>query len=74
MKFGKNKSTLALIATGVGGAAVAGFGLSLGRDIYKGTKRMALTCCYCSLSSFAPSSVAEVLSEDTTGASWAPSS
>ncbi|WP_109366644.1 hypothetical protein [Ochrobactrum soli] len=39
MKFGKNKSTLALIATGVGGAAVAGFGLSMGRDIYKGTKK-----------------------------------
>lgn len=39
MKFGKNKSTLALIATGVGGAAVAGFGLPLGRDIYKGTKK-----------------------------------
>ncbi|WP_109369328.1 hypothetical protein [Ochrobactrum soli] len=39
MKFGKNKSTLAMIATGAGGAAVAGFGLSLGRDIYKGTKK-----------------------------------
>lgn len=39
MKFGQNKSTLALIAAGAGGAAVAGFGLSMGRDIYKGTKK-----------------------------------
>ncbi|GLU28000.1 hypothetical protein [Brucella sp. NBRC 12950] len=39
MNFSRNKSTLALIAAGVGGAAVAGFGLSMGRDIYKGAKK-----------------------------------
>lgn len=30
---------MALIAAGAGGAAIAGFGLSMGRDIYKGTKK-----------------------------------
>lgn len=33
------KSSLALMAAGIGGAAVAGYGLSMGRDIYKSTKK-----------------------------------
>lgn len=33
------KNTLSLIAAGVGASAVAGFGLSAGRDIYKNTKK-----------------------------------
>jgi hypothetical protein len=36
--FSSNRSKLALVAAGVGGAAVAGFGLSFGRDVYKKTK------------------------------------
>jgi len=35
------RSTLALLAAGLGGAAVAGFGLSVGRDVYKSTKKGA---------------------------------
>lgn len=35
----KRKSSLALIAAGIGGAAVAGYGLSMGRDLWKSTKR-----------------------------------
>lgn len=37
--FSGKRSKLALVAAGVGGAAVAGFGLSFGRDIYKKTKK-----------------------------------
>lgn len=33
------RSTLALVAAGVGSAAVAGYGLSIGRDLWKTTKR-----------------------------------
>ncbi|RCW77698.1 hypothetical protein [Phyllobacterium bourgognense] len=33
------RSSLALIAAGVGGAAVAGYGLSIGRDAWKSTKK-----------------------------------
>jgi hypothetical protein len=33
------KSALALLAAGVGGAAVAGYGLSIGRDMWKATKK-----------------------------------
>lgn len=33
------KNTLSLIAAGVGASAVAGFGFSAGRDIYKNTKK-----------------------------------
>ncbi|WP_214473439.1 hypothetical protein [Mesorhizobium sp. dw_380] len=35
----KRKSSLALIAAGIGGAAVAGYGLSIGRDLWKSTKK-----------------------------------
>ncbi|TKB20415.1 MAG: hypothetical protein E5V75_04925 [Mesorhizobium sp.] len=35
------RSKLALVAAGVGGAAVAGFGLAFGRDIYKKSKKNA---------------------------------
>lgn len=35
----KRKSSLAVIAAGVGGAAVAGYGLSMGRDLWQSTKR-----------------------------------
>ncbi|MHA6643673.1 hypothetical protein [Mesorhizobium sp. A623] len=37
--FAGRRSKLALVAAGVGGAAVAGFGLSFGRDIYKKSKK-----------------------------------
>lgn len=33
------KSALALLAAGIGGAAIAGVGLSMGRDLYKSTKK-----------------------------------
>lgn len=36
-----NRTKLSLVTAGVGGAAVAGFGLAAGRDIYKGTKNSA---------------------------------
>ncbi|TIQ33082.1 MAG: hypothetical protein E5X48_25065 [Mesorhizobium sp.] len=35
------RSKLALVAAGVGGAAVAGFGLAFGRDIYRKSKKNA---------------------------------
>lgn len=37
--FSGKRSNLAILAAGVGGAAVAGFGLSFGRDIYKKSKK-----------------------------------
>jgi hypothetical protein len=37
--FSGKRSKLALVAAGAGGAAVAGFGLSFGRDIYKKSKK-----------------------------------
>lgn len=36
-----NRSSLSLVAASMGGAAVAGFGLAAGRDLYKGTKNSA---------------------------------
>lgn len=36
-----NRSNLSLIAASIGGAAIAGFGLAAGRDLYKGTKNNA---------------------------------
>jgi len=39
MMFSGKRSKLALVAAGVGGAAVAGFGLAFGRDIYKKSKK-----------------------------------
>jgi hypothetical protein len=35
----KRKSTLAILAAGLGGAALAGFGLSMGRDLWRGSKK-----------------------------------
>lgn len=35
----KRKTSLAMLAAGVGGTAVAGIGLSLGRDVYKSSKK-----------------------------------
>ncbi|MBX3582833.1 MAG: hypothetical protein KF810_13140 [Rhizobiaceae bacterium] len=35
----RKTSTLAMIAAGVGGAAVAGYGLAMGRDAWRSTKR-----------------------------------
>lgn len=39
MIFSSKRSKLTLVAAGVGGAAVAGFGLSFGRDIYNKSKK-----------------------------------
>lgn len=39
----KTKSSFALVAAGVGGAAVAGYGLSMGRDLWKSTKNNQAT-------------------------------
>lgn len=39
--FSGKRSKLALVGAGVGGAAVAGFGLASGRDIYRKTKKNA---------------------------------
>lgn len=39
MMISGRRSKLALVAAGVGGAAVAGFGLAFGRDIYKKSRK-----------------------------------
>lgn len=39
MIFSGKRPKLALVAAGIGGAAVAGFGLAFGRDIYKKSKK-----------------------------------
>src|SRR5690606_38935698 len=39
MMVKRKRSNLALLAAGAGGAAVAGFGLALGKDVYKKSKK-----------------------------------
>jgi hypothetical protein len=42
MTMTKGKTKIAMLAAGIGTATVAGFGLAMGKDIYKSTKRNVL--------------------------------